>query len=224
MELLTMNIDIELFGERLRKIRIERDLNQDQLASLSGVAQATISEYESGKRRAAPRSDQVAKLATILEVTTDYLLGLVDSPLSNLRGEVTNANLKSQKQIPILGQVSAGSGVPAEDDVIGHMMIDETESIDFALVVHGHSMYPKLLDGDIVFVRKQQLARNGQMVVVRINGDEGVIKYFHKSGDTIILTSENPDYKPIRINRDRWTTECAIIGVVVGLKRKLSDF
>lgn len=224
MELLTMDIDIELFGERLKRIRIERNLNQDQLASISGVAQATISEYESGKRRAAPRSDQVAKLATALEVTTDYLLGLVNNPSSNLKGEVSNANLKSQKRIPVLGQVSAGNGVPAEDDVIAHMMIDETESIDFALAVKGYSMFPKLLDGDIVFVRKQQLARNGQMVIVRINGDEGVIKYFHKSGDVIILTSENPEYKPMRISKDRWTAECAIIGLVVGLKRKLSDF
>jgi repressor LexA len=213
---------LESFQERLKMTRESKGMTQSQLCDASGVSQAQLSLYESGQR--SPTADTLMKLAKSLNVSVDYLLGLVDSPLSNLRGEVTSANLKTQKQIPILGQVSAGSGVPAEDDVIGHMMIDETESIDFALVVHGHSMYPKLLDGDIVFVRKQQLARNGQMVVVRINGDEGVIKYFHKSGDTIILTSENPDYKPIRINRDRWTTECAIIGVVVGLKRKLSDF
>jgi repressor LexA len=200
---------LESFQERLKMTRESKGMTQSQLCDASGVSQAQLSLYESGQR--SPTADTLMKLAKSLNVSVDYLLGLVDSPLSNLRGEVTSANLKTQKQIPILGQVSAGSGVPAEDDVIGHMMIDETESIDFALVVHGHSMYPKLLDGDIVFVRKQQLARNGQMVVVRINGDEGVIKYFHKSGDTIILTSENPDYKPIRINRDRWTTECAIL-------------
>ena len=213
---------LESFQERLKMTRESKGMTQSQLCDASGVSQAQLSLYESGQR--SPTADTLMKLAKSLNVSVDYLLGLVDSPLSNLRGEVTSANLKTQKQIPILGQVSAGNGVPAEDDVIGHMMVDETESIDFALAVHGHSMYPKLLDGDIVFVRKQQLARNGQMVVVRINGDEGVIKYFHKSGDTIILTSENPEYKPIRINRDRWTAECAIIGVVVGLKRKFSDF
>jgi repressor LexA len=201
--------------------RESKGMTQSQLCDASGVSQAQLSLYESGQR--SPTADTLMKLAKSLNVSVDYLLGLVDSPLSNLRGEVTSANLKTQKQIPILGQVSAGSGVPAEDDVIGHMMIDETESIDFALVVHGHSMYPKLLDGDIVFVRKQQLARNGQMVVVRINGDEGVIKYFQKRSDMVILTSENPEYKPIRIDKDRWDAECAIIGVVVGLKRKFSD-
>ncbi len=213
---------MESFQERLKNTRESRGMTQIQLCEASGVSQAQLSLYESGQR--SPTSESLIKLARSLGISVDYLLGLVDVPEAHLKGEVELPFPKTQKQIPILGQVSAGNGVPAEDDVIGHMMVDETESIDFALAVHGHSMYPKLLDGDIVFVRKQQLARNGQMVVVRINGDEGVIKYFHKSGDTIILTSENPEYKPIRINRDRWTTECAIIGVVVGLKRKLSDF
>ena len=84
-------------------------------------------------------------------------------------------------------------------------------------------MFPKLLDGDVVFVRKQPVARNGQMVVVRINGQEGVIKYFHKRCDTVILTSENPEYKHIRISKDRWDFEYAIIGVVNVLKREFSD-
>jgi len=221
MELLIM--DVDLFGERLRKIRTERNLNQDDLAALSGVAQATISEYESGKRRAAPRSDQVAKLATVLDVTADYLLGLVDIPNANLTGEVSTSSLKPQKEIPILGKVAAGSGVPAEEDIIGYTSVDQSEAADFALTVTGFSMFPKLLDSDVVFVRKQPVARNGQMVVVRINGQEGVIKYFHKKSDMVILTSENPEYKPIKINKDRWDSECAIIGVVVGLKRKFSD-
>ena len=61
------------------------------------------------------------------------------------------------------------------------------------------------------------------MVVVRINGQEGVIKYFQKRSDMVTLTSENPEYKPIKTNKERSDSECAIIGVVVGLKRKFSD-
>ena len=213
---------VDSFQERLKNSRESRGMTQIQLCEASGVSQAQLSLYESGQR--SPTAETLIKLARSLGVSVDYLLGLVDISEAHLKGEVELPSPKSKKLIPVLGQVSAGNGVPAEDDVIGHMMIDETESIDFALAVKGYSMYPRLLDGDIVFVRKQQLARNGQMVVVRINGDEGVIKYFHKSGDVVILTSENPEYKPMRISRDRWTAECAIIGLVVGLKRKLSDF
>ena len=75
-------------------------------------------------------------------------------------------------------------------------------------------MFPKLLDGDIVFVRKQPVARNDQ---------EDVIKFFQNRSDMVIFTSENPEYKPIRIDKDRWDAELAIIWVVVGLKRKFSD-
>jgi len=61
------------------------------------------------------------------------------------------------------------------------------------------------------------------MKMIAGKGQEGVIKYFQKRSDMVILTSENPEYKPIKINKDRWDAECAIIRVVVGLKRKFSD-
>ncbi|NLT44100.1 MAG: helix-turn-helix transcriptional regulator, partial [Thermotogaceae bacterium] len=104
------------FAERLQEAMDSRGISQYELAKLADIAQSTLSMYLSRKRT--PAGDVLQRISPILGVSTDFLLGLVDSPLSNLRGEVTNANLKSQKQIPILGQVSAGSGVPAEDDVI----------------------------------------------------------------------------------------------------------
>jgi len=75
----------------------------------------------------------------------------------------------------------------------GHSSVNESYTVDFSITVKGYSMFSKLLDGDIFFVRKRTVARNGQMVVVRINGQEGVIKYFHKRSDMVILTSENPE-------------------------------
>ncbi|HDP78669.1 MAG TPA: hypothetical protein ENN47_10915 [Mesotoga infera] len=140
-------------------------------------------EHESGKRRAAPRSDQVAKLATVLGVTADYLLGLDNILNAILTGEVPNSSLKPQKEIPILGKVAAGTGVPAEEDIVGYVSVDQADLADFSLTVTGFSMFPKLLDGDVVFVRKQPIARNGQ---------EGIITHFHKRSDIVILTSENP--------------------------------
>ncbi len=72
------------------------------------------------------------------------------------------------------------------------LRFSQSDAVGFAVTVTDFSVLPKLLDSDIVFVRKQPVARNGQMVVVRINGQEGVIKYFHKKSDMVILTSENP--------------------------------
>ena len=61
------------------------------------------------------------------------------------------------------------------------------------------------------------------MKVIAGNGQEGVIKYFQKRYDMEILTSDNPEYKAIKTDKDRWDAQCGIIGVVIGLKRKFSD-
>lgn len=94
----------------------------------------------------------------------------------------------------------------------GHSSIIESDTVDFSFTVKGYSMFSKLLDGDIFFVRKRPVARNGQILVVRISGQEGVIKYFHKRSDMIILTSENLEYKPIRIDEGRWDSEMLLSG------------
>lgn len=68
-------------GQQLRKARTEFGLSQDDLAALSGITQATISDIETGAV-SSPRCDTIIKLAFALQVTTDYLL----------REEVTDAN------------------------------------------------------------------------------------------------------------------------------------
>lgn len=65
------------FGEKIKKLRIERNLTQKQLAEMTGVAISAISSYESGNRY--PSYDVLISLARIFHVSTDYLLGL-DKP------------------------------------------------------------------------------------------------------------------------------------------------
>lgn len=65
-------------GDRMRKIREEVGYTQEQLAELIGVAVLQINRYENGKNE--PSGDMVAKIATVLHVSTDYLLGLTDNP------------------------------------------------------------------------------------------------------------------------------------------------
>lgn len=62
------------FGEKIKKLRIERNLTQKQLAEMTGVAISAISSYESGNRY--PSYDVLISLARIFHVSTDYLLGL----------------------------------------------------------------------------------------------------------------------------------------------------
>jgi len=219
---MSVRMTMETLGERLKKARKTAGLSQNQIAKQLGVARTTVTMWENDANT--PDSLTLAKLARTYNVSVDYLLGLVDNPQGHLKGEVELPRMdKPQKVVPLLGKVSAGQGVPAEEDIIGYISLEPGEQADFALKVKGHSMHPLLYDGDIVFVRKQPIARNGQIAVVRINGEEAVIKKFFRLRDGVKLESENPEYKPIFIKKDKWDAECEVIGVVVSFKRKFPN-
>lgn len=74
-----MELDLQVFGERLRTARRARDLNQYQLAEQLGVPQSWISELENNKQKGLS-ADTVLRFARALGVSADYLLGLVDTP------------------------------------------------------------------------------------------------------------------------------------------------
>ncbi|ANS52576.1 XRE family transcriptional regulator [Bacillus thuringiensis] len=67
-----------MFNERLKQLRIEKNLTQQTLAELTDLTKATISRFESNKKT--PSRESITKLAKVLHVTTDYLLGLSDDP------------------------------------------------------------------------------------------------------------------------------------------------
>ncbi len=70
-------------GDRLKRLREDRRLTQDELSDLLGIGHAQMNRYENGKTEPGPEA--IIKFANVLEVTTDYLLGLVDEPGEHLR-------------------------------------------------------------------------------------------------------------------------------------------
>ena len=76
--------------------------------------------------------------------------------------------------------------------------------------------------GDLVLIRLQPTADNGQIVACKINGDEATLKRFRQQGDTVILMPENPKYDPLVVPASDFATGHAkIIGVAIEIKRKL---
>lgn len=71
-----IDIDMEEIGERIKYLRKEKHLTQIDLATKLGAAQNTISQYENGKAKIS--IDILVKLAQIFEISTDYILGLVE--------------------------------------------------------------------------------------------------------------------------------------------------
>jgi repressor LexA len=123
--------------------------------------------------------------------------------------------------IPIWGSVSAGTLMGAGEEVEGHLTMDEMfpASDDlFALRVRGLSMKDRgILDGDLVVVRKQEHARDGDAIVALVGGD-ATVKTYRRTADAVELVPENPDFQVLRVGPD---DDFRVAGVVVGLVRPM---
>ncbi|MBA3479045.1 MAG: transcriptional repressor LexA [Lautropia sp.] len=129
--------------------------------------------------------------------------------------------------LPLIGRVSAGSPILAEQHVEASYAIDpDLFSIkpDYLLKVRGLSMRDAgILDGDLLAVKQTSEARNGQIVVARI-GNDVTVKRFRRhatNGGMIELLPENPDFQPIVV--DARSEEFALEGIGVGLIRKTAS-
>jgi repressor LexA len=127
--------------------------------------------------------------------------------------------------IPILGRVAAGEPILAEEDAEGTVVVDSVLVGDggrrlFALKVVGDSMIEDgIFDGDYIFVQKRSHADPGAIVVVMID-QEATVKRFFPEKDRIRLQPANSAMEPIYVRR-REFRETQILGVVVGVYRKV---
>jgi repressor LexA len=126
--------------------------------------------------------------------------------------------------IPLLRRVAAGAPILAEEHAEGTVVVDSFLVGDgrklFALKVVGDSMIDDgIFNGDYIFVRKRAHADPGDIVVVLIE-DEATVKRFYPEGNRIRLQPANSTMQPIYIEKKDFI-ETQIIGVVVGVYRKL---
>jgi repressor LexA len=123
--------------------------------------------------------------------------------------------------IPIYGSVAAGIPIQADENIEGHVTLDEmfpARDDLFALRVKGESMKDRgILNGDVVVVRNQTTVRNGDPVVALV-GDDATVKTYRRTADAIELVPENPEFETLRFEQGEGVK---ILGVVVGLVRPM---
>lgn len=121
--------------------------------------------------------------------------------------------------LPLIGQVAAGEPILAQEHVEQHYQVDPNmfrPNADFLLRVRGDSMKDiGILEGDLLAVHKMQAARNGQVVVARVE-DDVTVKRFEKKGNIVYLHAENPEYSPIKVDlaHESLTIEGLAVGVI----------
>ena len=125
-----------------------------------------------------------------------------------------------QFSLPLIGRVAAGSPILAEEHISANYQVDPTlftAKPDYLLKVRGMSMRDAgILDGDLLAVKKADSAKDGQIVVARLD-DEVTVKRFRRAGNAIELLPENPEFKTIRVEPGQH--EFALEGLAVGLLR-----
>lgn len=125
------------------------------------------------------------------------------------------------RQVPLVGDVAAGTGVLAQQNVEEIVSLPEQftgTGSTFMLRVRGDSMIDAgILDGDFVVVRQQPEAANGDVVVAGIPGDEATVKTFALRRGKVVLTPANPTMAPMEID----PKDVTVYGKVVTVLRRL---
>ena len=201
-------------GERIRQLRIEKDMTQEMLGEKIGVKKAAIYKYENGLVVNLKR-DIIEKLANVLEVSPSYLMGLDDIK----DGPQGFQPVPSMKKIPRVGRIACGTPILAEENVEEYDSVPEHWKADFTLVCVGDSMAPKIQDGDLVAIKQQETVENGQIAAVLID-NEATLKRVYVYPDKLILRPENPNYEPIVIMNGE-SSNIRIEGRAVGFCRGL---
>lgn len=207
-------------GSRIKLLREEKGLKQEELAIILSIAPSTIGMYERDARE--PNDEIKLKIAEYFGVSIDYLLGKSDvrNP-EKIKNIITDVKLIP---VPIVGRVPAGEPLLVSENIEGYLPIDPsmygiTNPNDFFFLrVAGESMNKLVKNGSYVLIRKQDYAEDNDVVVAIVNGDEeATLKRFKELGNGFIALkpeSTFDEYIDRIINLK--DTNFKILGKVIG--------
>jgi len=203
------------FGDMLKQLRKQRGLSQDELAALLGTTKQVISRYETKQR--VPRLSVVSQFAARLGVPLSALSGQPDAPR-----EITPES--GVRRVPILGGVACGEPIYNPSDGTDFVTIEANIACDFALIAQGDSMTgDRIYSGDVVFIRKQDSVRDGEIAAVAVDGEvtlKRIRRLCDASGRVAFtqLLPSNPAYSPIDIGGEDETRDVRILGKAVAVR------
>ena len=187
-------------SKNLKALMESSNIKNYELADKIGVSESTVGKWLLMK--SLPKMGTVEKLAIVFGVNKSDILENKEreprEPKQNLH--IKNIEdileIKTQK-IPLIGTIACGVPNLAEENFESYIEIGTDVRCDFALRCSGDSMInARIMDGDIVFIRKQSMVNDGEIAAVIVDG-EATLKRVYFSDDYITLQAENPSIKPI---------------------------
>lgn len=205
-------------GERIKKIREEKGMTQQQVADKIGISYQNVSQYERGIRT--PKSSSLRKIADALGVDVWEIIEFdnieVDDWSTDTRpASVLRPSDLRRQRVPLVGSVAAGA--PIYDPEDAGVYVESSVDCDAAITVRGDSMAPTYQDGDLVFIKCRPDVPEGAVAVVFLD-DEAVLKHVYKRPTGLTLWSDNPEYQPMWIEFSDYSV-VRVFGVPVGFLR-----
>jgi len=203
--------DKELFGKRLAELMADNNDTTYSLGEYLQLSNATISRYTTGGM--APKIPTVQAIAEKYGVDPAWLMGTEGTSKYPEKNQTA-------KKIPIVGTIAAGIPILAQENIEGYEFTPESMSADFCLRVKGDSMIgARILDGDIVYIRKQPEVENGEIAAVIIEG-EATLKRVYRLNGTVLLRAENPNI-PEQVYSKKDMKQVSILGKAVFFKSEV---
>ena len=199
-------------GRNITKRLIEKDKTQQDMCNDLGWKKGTVSAWVNGTRM--PKMDKIDIMCKYFGCERDDLLF-----------DAREMKMMRSVSIPVYARVAAGIPLEASEEIVDREEIPKkwTEFGDYyGLRIRGDSMQPRIEEGDVVIVRKQSTADDGQTVIALVNGNDAVCKKLKVYKDGIALVSNNPIYPPMYFSTsDTQDIPVRIIGRVVEIRGKL---
>lgn len=203
-------------GYIMNRRRKELGLSADDVAKALGVSRSTVFRYENGEIEKMP-IDVLKPLAKILKTTPAFLMGWSND--SNEEVHFDNMFPIETKKFPLLGEIACGEPMYADEDLESYVTAGTDIEADFCLKCKGDSMInARILDGDIVFIRKQSMVDNGEIAAVIIDNEATLkrVEYF-RNQNLLLLKAENPKYETLTYS-DETLDQIRILGKAVAFQ------
>lgn len=197
-------------SKNLKKYLKLYNVSRTQLSESLDISYSTISDWVNGN--AYPRIDKIEMMANYFGINKSDLV------------EENYNNETSALKIPVLGSVAAGIPISAVEDILDYEEVPiswKNQGEFFALRIKGDSMEPRMESGDVVIVKQQSDANNGDTVIALVNGDDATCKRLEKTDNGIMLVSTNTKYPPMFFSKEDIVNKpVVILGKVVEFRGK----
>ena len=204
-------------SERILKAIKDKNISYSELSKATGIPKSALQRYATGETEKIP-IDRIESIAQAVNVSAQYIMGWGQSVDNRFQCDVVS--------IPLIGEVAAGYGAYAENNIIDRIDIPKSwikgNGDHVFLRVSGDSMEPEIHDGDLALIRIQASVDSGDYAVVVIDGESGVIKRVMYDSNWVELQSINTMYAPRRFEGED-LQRIRIFGIVRKIIRNYND-